>query len=87
MDKKKSAKGEIRQYFTLRNVIDMDVYMMDSNPEKYMIDTAAGNYGFAIHTLFNVWEKLVNQGKAQFANFSNKKLTKKQKNKKEVILS
>jgi len=32
-----------------------------------------------VHTLFNVWQKLVNQGKAQFANFSNQKLTSEQK--------
>lgn len=76
----KSAKGEKGQYFTPRNVIDMAVYMMNPHHDEYMIDTAAGSCGFTVHTLFNVWKKLVNQGKAQFANFSNQKLTREQKN-------
>jgi len=75
----KSAKGEKGQYFTPRNVIDMCVYMMNPQPHEYMIDTACGSCGFTVHTLFNVWQKLVNQGKAQFANFSNQKLTSEQK--------
>ena len=76
----KSAKGEKGQYFTPRNVIDMAVYMINPKVDEYMIDTACGSCGFTVHTLFNVWQKLVNQGKAHFANFSNKKLTKEQKN-------
>jgi len=53
---------------------------MNPQSNEYMIDTAAGSCGFTVHTLFNVWKKLVNQGKAQFANFSNQKLTRDQKN-------
>lgn len=75
----KSAKGEKGQYFTPRNVIDMCVYMMNPQSNEFMIDTACGSCGFTVHTLFNVWQKLVNQGKAQFANFSNQKLTSEQK--------
>ena len=75
----KSAKGEKGQYFTPRNVIDMCVFMMNPKPKEFMIDTACGSCGFTVHTLFNVWEKLVNKGKAQFANFSNQKLTTEQK--------
>jgi len=75
----KSAKGEKGQYFTPRNVIDMCVFMMNPQSHEYMIDTACGSCGFTVHTLFNVWQKLVNQGKAQFANFSNQKLTSEQK--------
>ena len=75
----KSAKGEKGQYFTPRNVIDMCVYMMNPNPEEYMIDTACGSCGFTVHTLFNVWQKLKNNGKAHFANFSNQKLTNPQR--------
>lgn len=74
----KSAKGEKGQYFTPRNVIDMCVYMMNPQAHEYMIDTACGSCGFTVHTLFNVWQKLVNQGKAHFANFSNQKLTRDQ---------
>ncbi len=75
----KSAKGEKGQYFTPRNVIDMCVYMMNPQQSEYMIDTACGSCGFTVHTLFNVWQKLVNQGKANFHNFSNQKLTSEQK--------
>lgn len=75
----KTAKGEKGQYFTPRNVIDMCVYMLNPKDTEYMIDTACGSCGFTVHTLFNVWEKLVNQGKANFHNFSNQKLTKEQR--------
>jgi len=75
----KSAKGEKGQYFTPRNVIDMAVYMINPKPDEYMIDTAAGSCGFTVHTLFNVWQKLQNQGKANFHNFSNQNLTPEQK--------
>jgi len=75
----KSAKGEKGQYFTPRNVIDMAVYMINPQPHEYMIDTAAGSCGFTVHTLFNVWQKLENQGKANFHNFSNQNLTSEQK--------
>ena len=74
----KSAKGEKGQYFTPRNVIDMIVYMMNPKPNEYVIDTASGSCGFTVHTLFNVWNKLKNQGKANFHNFSNQRLTSEQ---------
>ncbi len=74
----KSAKGEKGQYFTPRNVIDMCVYMLNPKPNEYMIDPACGSCGFTVHTLFNVWKKLENDGKAQFSNFSNQELTPEQ---------
>jgi len=74
----KSAKGEKGQYFTPRNVIDMIVYMINPKPDEYVIDTAAGSCGFTVHTLFNVWNKLKKQGKANFHNFSNQRLTPEQ---------
>jgi type I restriction enzyme M protein len=75
----KSSKGEKGQYFTPRNVIDMCVYMINPQSDEKMIDTACGSCGFTVHTLFNVWAKLVNQGKANFHNFSNQKLTTEQR--------
>lgn len=75
----KSSKGAKGQYFTPRNVIDMCVYMVNPQRHEKMIDTACGSCGFTVHTLFNVWAKLADQGKANFHNFSNKKLTKDQK--------
>lgn len=75
----KSAKGEKGQFFTPRNVIDMCAYILNPQPHEYMIDTACGSCGFTVHTLFNVWNKLVNQWKANFHNFSNQNLTYEQK--------
>ena len=76
----KSSKGEKGQYFTPRNVIDMCVYMLNPQKDEKMIDTACGSCGFTIHTLFHVWKKLENKGKAEFSNFSNKEeLTSEQK--------
>ena len=75
----KSSKGEKGQYFTPRNVIDMCVYMINPQAHEYMIDTACWSCGFTVHTLFNVWNKLVNQWKANFHNFSNQNLTPEQK--------
>ena len=75
----KSAKGEKGQFFTPRNVIDMCAYMLNPQSHEYMIDTACGSCGFTVHTLFNVWNKLVNQWKANFHNFSNQNLTHEQK--------
>ena len=74
----KSAKGEKGQYFTPRNVIDMCVNMLNPKAEEYMIDTASGSCGFTVHTIFNVWNKLKETGKANFSNFSNRKKTKEQ---------
>ena len=48
----KSAKGEKGQYFTPRHVIDMCVKMLDPKRGEYMIDTAAGSWGFPVHTIF-----------------------------------
>lgn len=75
----KSSKGEKGQYFTPRNVIDMAVYMINPKPDEKMIDTACGSCGFTVHTLFNIWKKLENNGKANFHNFSNQTLTIAQK--------
>lgn len=57
----------------------MAVYMINPQPHEKMIDTACGSCGFTVHTLFNVWAKLVNDGKANFHNFSNKTLSIEQK--------
>jgi len=53
----KSSKGEKGQYFTPRYVIDMCVKMLNPQENETMIDTAAGSYGFPVHTIFYVWEQ------------------------------
>lgn len=55
----KSSKGEKGQYFTPRYVIDMCVKMLNANQDETVIDTAAGSCGFPVHTIFHVWEKIL----------------------------
>ncbi|MCR4813042.1 MAG: N-6 DNA methylase [Bacteroidales bacterium] len=55
----KSSKGEKGQYFTPRYVIDMCVRMLNPTAEETMIDTAAGSCGFPVHTIFYVWQKIL----------------------------
>ena len=55
----KSSKGEKGQYFTPRWVIDMCVKMLNPNEDETFIDTACGSAGFAVHTIFKVWEDIL----------------------------
>ena len=55
----KSSKGEKGQYFTPRYVIDMCVRMLNPTANEAMIDTAAGSCGFPVHTIFYVWQKIL----------------------------
>ena len=55
----KSSKGEKGQYFTPRYVIDMCVRMLNPTAKEMMIDTAAGSCGFPVHTIFYVWQKIL----------------------------
>ncbi|MDR1709692.1 MAG: type I restriction enzyme HsdR N-terminal domain-containing protein [Candidatus Accumulibacter sp.] len=62
----KAQKGEKGQYFTPRYVIDMCVKMLNPLESETMIDTAAGSCGFPVHTIFYVWEKILqDEGLAQ----------------------
>lgn len=55
----KSQKGEKGQYFTPRYVIDMCVKMLNPTVNEKMIDTASGSCGFPVHTIFHVWEHIL----------------------------
>lgn len=55
----KSSKGEKGQYFTPRYVIDMCVKMLNPRFDEKMIDTAAGSCGFPVHTIFHVWQNIL----------------------------
>ena len=55
----KSSKGEKGQYFTPRYVIDMCVRMLNPSEKETMIDTASGSCGFPVHTIFYVWQKIL----------------------------
>ena len=54
-----SSKGEKGQYFTPRYVIDMCVKMLNPQEDEYIIDTAAGSSGFPVHTIFYVWQQIL----------------------------
>jgi type I restriction enzyme M protein len=54
-----SSKGEKGQFFTPRYVIDMCVKMLNPREDEYMIDTAAGSSGFPVHTIFHVWQQIL----------------------------
>jgi len=55
----KSAKGEKGQYFTPRWVIDMCVKMLNPQEPETVIDTACGSAGFTVHSMFHVWEEIL----------------------------
>ena len=55
----KSSKGEKGQYFTPRYVIDMCVKMLNPKANEKMIDTASGSCGFPVHTIFHVWQNIL----------------------------
>lgn len=55
----KSSKGEKGQYFTPRYVIDMCVKMLNPKETETIIDTASGSCGFPVHTIFYVWQKIL----------------------------
>ena len=57
----KSQKGEKGQFFTPRYVIDMCVKMLNPKEFETMIDTAAGSCGFPMHTIFYVWDKILQE--------------------------
>lgn len=57
----KSSKGEKGQYFTPRYVIDMCVKMLNPREHETLIDTAAGSCGFPVHSIFYVWEQIMQQ--------------------------
>ena len=56
----KSSKGEKGQYFTPRYVIDICVKMLNPQESETFIDTAAGSCGFPVHSIFHVWEQIMN---------------------------
>jgi len=64
----KSSKGEKGQYFTPRYVIDMCVKMLNPQEDEAIIDTAAGSSGFPVHTIFHVWQQIIDDEGLQVSN-------------------
>ncbi|MFN8904534.1 MAG: N-6 DNA methylase, partial [Pseudanabaena sp.] len=63
-----SSKGEKGQYFTPRYVIDMCVKMLNPQEDEAIIDTAAGSSGFPVHTIFHVWQQIIDDEGLQVSN-------------------
>ena len=61
----KSSKGEKGQYFTPRWVIDMAVKMINPKEDETIIDTAAGSAGFTVHSIFHVWDQIIEEEKRE----------------------
>lgn len=61
----KSSKGEKGQYFTPRYVIDMCVRMLNPKETETIIDPVAGSCGFPVHTIFYVWQKIMERNGIQ----------------------
>lgn len=54
-----SSKEKKGQYFTPRYAIDLCVKMLNPQEDEFMIDTAAGSSGFPVHTIFYVWQQIL----------------------------
>lgn len=51
-------RGELGQYFTMRQIARFTVAMLDINHLDYVIDPTAGSGGFLLETLLQVWHKI-----------------------------
>lgn len=54
-------RGELGQYFTMRQLARFTVAMLDINHDDYVIDPTAGSGGFLLEVLLQVWHKLDEQ--------------------------
>jgi len=51
-------RGELGQYFTMRQLARFTVSMLDINNSQYVIDPTCGSGGFLLEVLLQVWNKL-----------------------------
>ncbi|MGM0712494.1 N-6 DNA methylase [Brevibacillus parabrevis] len=51
-------RGELGQYFTMRQLARFTVAMLDINQDDYVIDPTAGSGGFLLEVLLQVWNML-----------------------------
>ncbi len=51
-------RGELGQYFTMRQLARFTVSMLDINNAQYVIDPTCGSGGFLLEVLLQVWNKL-----------------------------
>lgn len=51
-------RGELGQYFTMRQICRFMVAALDIDPQHYVIDPAAGSGGFLLEALLQVWHDI-----------------------------
>ena len=51
-------RGELGQYFTMRQIARFTVSMLNINNSQYVIDPTCGSGGFLLEVLLQVWNKL-----------------------------
>lgn len=51
-------RGELGQYFTMRQLARFTVAMLDIGHEDYVIDPTSGSGGFLLETLLQVWHRI-----------------------------
>jgi len=51
-------RGELGQYFTMRQIARFVVAMLDINREDFVLDPTAGSGGFLLETLLQVWHSI-----------------------------
>lgn len=51
-------RGELGQYFTMRQIARFTVSILDISHEHYVIDPTAGSGGFLLETLLQVWHDI-----------------------------
>lgn len=51
-------RGELGQYFTMRQLARFSVAMLDINHEDYVLDPTSGSGGFLLEALLQVWHRI-----------------------------
>ena len=51
-------RGELGQYFTMRQLVRFTVAMLDISHDDYVIDPTAGSGGFLLEVLLQVWQRI-----------------------------
>lgn len=66
-------RGELGQYFTMRQIARFTVGMLDINHSQYVIDPTCGSGGFLLEVLLHVWNKLDKEyaGRQELARIKN----------------
>jgi type I restriction enzyme M protein len=66
-------RGELGQYFTMRQIARFAVAMLDIDHDDYVIDLTAGSGGFLLEVLLQVWHQIDQNfaGRAELERYKN----------------